>query len=100
MTVTLRPLASLRLSVNAADAPSASKASVSLTDSAGSGSLSMITPDAVLPTNTAPTGLLNTSSRVSLSSLRPSSTVGTNTVADVSPATILSSRVADSKSPP
>ena len=82
--------------MNAADAPTPSDASVLLTLSSGNGSSSMIVPDAEPATITAPAGSLNTSSRLSLSSLRASGTVGTSTVADVSPATIRSSCDADS----
>ena len=78
--------------MNTADAPTPSDASVLLTLSSGNGSSSMITPDAEPATITAPAGSLNTSSKLSLSSLRVSGTVGTSTVADVSPATIRNSR--------
>ena len=82
--------------MNTADAPSPSDASVSPTLSAGKGSSSMITPDAAPATITAPCGSLNTSSKLSLSSSRRSGAVGTNTIAEVSPATILNSCGADS----
>ena len=83
--------------MNTADAPTPSDASVLLTLSSGNGSSSMIVPDAEPATITAPCGSLNTSSKLSLSSSRVSHTVGTDTVADVSPATIRNCRGADSK---